>query len=162
MKFKVSTHVRMVFALALVAGFVGLTLSLSPGAASASPRSGELHLTKDCTGYTGLAGGFCIIASSNLKAIPAGSTITYASAATAAGIDSNIVIDVGHGNNTVLGHCTFQPPITYYPGLCTLSGGTGEFTHFHASLAVTFDPSFIPVTNRLFDLDGTYFFSPPN
>jgi hypothetical protein len=42
MKFKVSAHVRRIFGLGLVAGFVALTLSLSPGVASAD-GGGDHH-----------------------------------------------------------------------------------------------------------------------
>jgi hypothetical protein len=42
MQFKVSAHVRRVFGLVLVAGFVALTLSLSPGVASAD-GGGDHH-----------------------------------------------------------------------------------------------------------------------
>ena len=44
---------------------------------SASPRSGDLHVTKECSGYTGGAGSFCMITSSNVKAIEVGSRILY-------------------------------------------------------------------------------------
>ena len=30
-------------------------------AGSASPRSGDLHVTKDCSQYSGQAGGYCTI-----------------------------------------------------------------------------------------------------
>ena len=39
----------------------------------ASPRSGDLHVTKDCSEDTGLPGAFCTITSSNLAAIEVGS-----------------------------------------------------------------------------------------
>jgi hypothetical protein len=105
MRFKISAHVRRVFALVLVAGFVPLTLSLSPGVASASvlassPRSGALHVTKECSQYTGKPGSFCTITSSNLKAIKVGSKVVYAQAAGAASLNSDVVLDVvGPGNN---------------------------------------------------------------
>ena len=44
---------------------------------AASPRSGDLHVTKECSGYTGGAGSFCTITSSNLRAIEVGSRILY-------------------------------------------------------------------------------------
>jgi hypothetical protein len=36
------------------------------------PRSGALHVTKECSAYTGQAGDVCTISSSNLDAIEAG------------------------------------------------------------------------------------------
>jgi len=46
--------------------------------ASDSPRSGALHVTKECSEYTGHAGSFCTVTSSNLKAIDVGSKVIYA------------------------------------------------------------------------------------
>lgn len=152
MQFKALEHVRRGFALVLVAGFVALTLSLSPGAASASPRSGDLHVTKECSAYTGAAGDFCTITSSNIKAIEVGSKVVYASAMGAV-LDSDIVLEAGPGN-TAFGHCYLD--FANLPGLCTFSGGTGKFTHFYASVAVSY------VGGPNFGWDGTYSFSPPN
>jgi hypothetical protein len=50
MLLKVSAHLRMVFALALVAGFMGLTLSLSPENASAAARPIPNCMGKDMGG----------------------------------------------------------------------------------------------------------------
>src|SRR5437764_1897242 len=47
-------------------------------AGSAAPRSGELHVTKDCSQNTLLPGGFCTITGSNLNAIDAGMKVIYA------------------------------------------------------------------------------------
>jgi hypothetical protein len=154
MQFKVSAYVRKVFALALVAGFVALTLSLSPGVASASsPRSGELHVTKECSQYTGAAGGFCTITSSNVKAIEVGAKIFYAQALAYPILDSDITLVAGPGN-TAFGHCHLD--LVTGLGLCTLSGGTGKFTHVNASVVVSVDSS---VTDG-WHWDGTYSFSP--
>jgi hypothetical protein len=51
--------------------------------AASSPLSGALHVTKECSAYTGLAGSFCTITSSNLKAIRGGSRVVYDQAASA-------------------------------------------------------------------------------
>jgi len=51
---------------------VALTLALSTGAASVSAQSERnrpLHVTKECTEYSGAAGGFCTNTSSNLARI---------------------------------------------------------------------------------------------
>ena len=52
--------------------------------ASASfPRSGELHVTKECSDYHGQAGEICTITSSSLDAIEVGSRVVYAQARSA-------------------------------------------------------------------------------
>jgi hypothetical protein len=122
-------------------------------AASVSVRSGDLHVTKECSAYTGEAGSFCTITSSNVKAIEVGSRIVYAQAAGAASLDSDIVLDLpGPGNNTASGHCDLD--FATGIGLCTFSGGTGKFTHFQASANV----SYLGGPNWAWD--GTYSFSP--
>jgi hypothetical protein len=121
--------------------------------ASVSARSGELHVTKECSEYTFLAGSFCTVTSSNVKAIEVGSRIVYAQAAGPASLDSDIVLDLpGPGNNTAFGHCALD--FATGVGLCTFSGGTGKFTHFHASANV----SYLGGPNWAWD--GTYSFSP--
>jgi hypothetical protein len=157
MQFKVSEHLRKTFALVVVAGFVALALSMSPGAASASsPFSGELHVTKECSEYNYQAGGFCTITSSNIKAIEVGSRVVYASAFgdPAPGfLDSDITLVVGPGN-TALGHVVVEGSTGTGPG--TLSGGTGKFNHLNASFAISVD------STGVWHWDGTYSFSPPN
>ena len=89
----------------------------------ASPRSGDLHVTKECSEYTGLAGDFCTITSSNVKAIEVGSRVVYAEAAGLATLDTDVVLDTpGPGNNKAFGHCTLD--LATGLGLCTFSGGT--------------------------------------
>lgn len=121
---------QTVFTLVLVAGFVAMTL----GAASASASSighGKLHVTKDCSGYTGQAGSFCTITSSNVPAIAVGSKVFYFQPLVASTglLDSNIVLDAGNGNRAV-GRCTLD--LVTNLALCTFSDGTGEFSGFHA------------------------------
>jgi len=45
---------------------------------------GELHVTKECSEYTGKAGDHCSITGSDLGAIVVGSQVVYAEAAAAA------------------------------------------------------------------------------
>jgi hypothetical protein len=114
------------------------------------PRSGDLHATKECSGFTGLAGSFCTITSSTLKEIEVGSRVVYlqpASNKTPLGSDV-ILYTPGPGNNTAFGHCS-----TYF-GLCTFSGGTGKFTWFDARVVVTF------LGKPNWAWNGTYSFSP--
>ena len=153
MKMKIMTTV---FALALlVAGFA--TLSLSPGVASVSAvsasddqRERPLHLTKECSSYTGLAGSFCTVTSSNLSAIHVGSKVFYDQAAgTPMGLlDSNVVIDAGDGNRAV-GRCTLD--LSTNLGLCTFSDGTGGLAGFQARVEVD--------CRSGCRLDGTYSFT---
>lgn len=117
----------------------------------ASPRAGSLHVAKECSDYTGAAGSFCTFTSSNVKAIKPGDRIVYALAAGSASLDTDVVIVAGPGN-TAAGHCTLV--FASLPGRCTFSGGTGVFTHFHASVSVSVDAT------GLWHWDGIYRFSP--
>jgi len=149
-----AASVRQLVALALVAGCLAPTLAPSAAVASvaaSSPRSGILHVKKDCAQYTGRAGSFCTIISSNLAALKVVSRIVYLQASAADGsIDSAIVIHVGPGT-TVFGHCTVAATNT---GVCMLSGGTGRFTHVHAREEVAL------VAGTIYRWDGPYSFSP--
>jgi len=143
----------------LVPGGLPGAAILAPSAASlsaSSPRSGDLHVTKQC-GFTSAAGPFCTITSSNLKAIELGSKILYlqpADLGTPLGSDI-ILYPPGPGNNTAFGHCALN--FATGIGLCTFSGGTGKFTWFHASVVVSRVGE--PVL-RTWRWDGTYSFSP--
>ena len=120
-------------------------------ALSASPRSGDLRVTKECSGYTGGPGSFCTITSSNVQAIEVDSKIVYLQPDqlfTPSG--SDVVLDPpGPGNNTAFGHCSLAL------GVCTFSGGTGKFTWFQASVDVSHNDDF-----SLWYWEGTYSFSP--
>jgi hypothetical protein len=124
---------------------------ISAPALSASPRSGDLRVTKECSGYTGGPGSFCTIESSNVKAIEAGSKIVYLQPDelfTPSG--SDVVLDPpGPGNNQAFGNCSLAS------GVCTFSGGTGKFTQFNASVDVTANADF-----SLWFWNGTYSFIP--
>jgi hypothetical protein len=141
----------------LILGFavvIAMAVAVAP-LASATPRSGALHVTKECHEYFGLAGQHCTITSSNINTIKVGSKVVYASAAgdpTPGQLNSDLIID-GPGNNTAYGHVVLD--LSTGTGVVTLSGGTGEFKHFHAQVAV----SPIPPPNY-FAWDGTYSFSP--
>ena len=134
---------------------VGLFVALTTVSA-ASPRSGALHVTKECSQYTGAAGSFCTITSSNLNAIKPGSRVVYASGAgdpTPGVLDSDLVID-GPGNNTAFGHVVLD--LSTLTGVVTFSGGTGEFSHFHAGPIAVACPVFPDCS-----WDGPYSFNPP-
>ena len=64
----------------LVVGVAALTCALSTGVttiSAASERTRPLHVTKECSRYTGKAGSFCTITSSNLGRIRVGSRVYY-------------------------------------------------------------------------------------
>jgi hypothetical protein len=120
-----------------------------------SPQSGGLRVTKNCSHYTGAAGSYCTITSSNLNAIKVGSRVVYTSAAgdpTPGLLDSDLVID-GPGNNSAFGHVVLD--LSTLSGVVTLSGGTGEFSHFHAGPITVACPAFPDCS-----WDGPYSFSP--
>jgi hypothetical protein len=105
-------------------------------ALSASPRSGDLHITKECSQFHGNAGEFCTITSSNVKAIEKGTRVVYANGVVFPTLDTDVVLDTpGPGNNTGYGHCTVD--VRTGLGVCTFAGGTGKFTHFSATAHVS-------------------------
>jgi hypothetical protein len=144
----VMTDMRSVRRLAVVGAAIALLAVLAPSVLAASPRSGELQAAKECSGFTGLAGSYCTITSSNLRAIEVGSTILYLQPGdlfTDAG--SDVVLDLpGPGNNTAFGNCSLSL------GHCSFWGGTGKFTWFHASVNVTVD------STGLWHWEGPYWF----
>jgi len=119
---------------------------------SATPRSGDLHVTKECSQYQGHAGEFCTITSSSINTIKPGSKVFYASAAALGALNSDLVID-GPGNNNAFGHVVLN--LSTLSGTVTLSGGTGEFSHFHAGPITVACPAF-PACSW----DGPYSFGP--
>jgi hypothetical protein len=152
-----SKAIAAIVARVLVAGFVALTLSLSPGPASlsaSSGRSGQLHLAKECTEYTGLAGSFCTFTYSNLRQIDIGSRVFYdqAPGIPEGLLDSNVVLDAGNGNRAV-GRCTLD--FATGRGLCTFSDGIGDLAGFEARVDVLCPGDGLHCT-----WDGTYGFNP--
>ena len=116
-------------------------------------RSGDLHVTKECSAFKGLAGDFCTITSSDLAEIAVGSNVVYARAVdwAALSVNSNILLDDGAGS-TAVGHCRVD--LSTGLGQCTFSGGTGTLTGFQARVDVS------PLGGPNFAWDGTYHFSP--
>jgi hypothetical protein len=133
----------------------GSRLPTSPSATAgvlglaASPRSGELHLTKTCGDF--VTDFTCTVQTSNVKAIEAQSTILYLQPdqlGTQQG--SNVVLTPpGPGSNAAYGNCSLAT------GVCTFSGGTGKFASFQARVDVTADENFV-----VWFWDGTYSFRP--
>jgi hypothetical protein len=155
---KFKSMIAVVAVPVMVAGFVTLTLAMSTGVASVSASSGrnrELRVTKECSKYTGAAGSFCTISSSNLAEIRVGSKVLYDQAAGVPTglLDSNVVLDAGKGDRA-LGRCTLD--LATGQGLCTFSDGTGRLAGFHARI----DVSHLGGPNWAWD--GTYGFKDPD
>jgi len=131
---------------------LALAVSVAVGAASSasSSRSGPLHVTKECSAYTGQVGSYCTITSSNINAIKVGSRVVYAQAAGATSLDSDITLVAGN-HKLAFGHC--QLDFATGRGLCTFSGGIGELAGFQARA----DVSYLGGPNWAWD--GTYSFS---
>jgi hypothetical protein len=125
-------RIQTLFALALVAGFMALTVGATAASAS-NVRRGKIHLIKDCSGKTADPGSFCVVTSANLPEIVVGSKVFYfQSPIPSTGLqDSNVVLDAGDANRAV-GRCTLD--LVTRIALCTFSEGTGTFIGFHARI----------------------------
>ena len=97
-------------------------------------RSGDLHLTKECSEYTGAAGDHCTITSSNLAEITVGSKVIYKDAAGEGTLDTDIVLDAGSGD-TATGHVVLD--LAADKGVVTFSDGTGSLAGFSGHADVT-------------------------
>jgi hypothetical protein len=129
-KFPLKTMLGSLLAIVLTAAIAGT----GSAAADSEHRTRALHLTKECSQYTGLADSFCTITTSNVDAIAVGARVVYLQAAGAASLDSDIVLVVGPGDYA-LGHVTLD--FTTATGEITISGGTGPLTSFQAEAAVS-------------------------
>jgi hypothetical protein len=137
---------KRILALVLAVAAAGIVTT----AASATPRIGALHATKECSQYTGAAGSFCTITGSNLPEIGAGSKVIYQDAAGATGIDTDVVLDAGSGN-TAFGHVTLS--FKTFTGTVIFTGGTGNLQGFYARANVRLDKP-----TNLWHWDGMYSF----
>ena len=151
------TNIKAIFGLLLAAVAAGaFAVASSAGTTGSSPRSGALHVTKECSEYNAFGRGVLHDHVLERPAIKPGTRVVYASAAgdpTPGLLDSDLVID-GPGNNTAFGHVVLD--LSTGTGVVTFSGGTGEFTHFHAGPIAVACPAFPDCS-----WDGPYSFSPP-
>ena len=131
-------------------------VGLAPKAALAHEK-GQLHVTKNCSEYTGAAGSFCTITSSNLAVLKVGTKVFYDQAAgiPTGMLDSNVVLEAATGDSAV-GRCTLDLSTTL--GLCTFADGTGDFAGFSARVDVS---PFPPPDAVDIHWAGTYSFDPP-
>jgi hypothetical protein len=143
---------RMIGLILAVAVAGVLTIATAASSAPSSPRRGILHLTKECSQYTGAAGSFCTVTASNLDAIPVGTKDVAVDAANADGsLDTDIVFYT-RGHNMAFGHVVIAAPPAEV-GRVTFSGGTGQFRTFRAKLVLR-----CPLTGVTCTLDGPYSF----
>ena len=112
------------------------------------PRSGALHVTKECSEYHGLPGQFCTITSSNIPQIKRGMRVVYLQPFGPNGLDSDIVLSRGHGS-AAFGHVVLNPTTSRV----TFSGGRGAFAGFRADVQVSADAA------GVWYWDGTYSFA---
>jgi hypothetical protein len=142
-------------AFVLVSAIATAGIVATAGSALHAGRSGILHVTKNCDGYMGGAGESCRITSSNIRAIEVNSRVVYAKAVgdpTPGVLDSDLVIH-GPRHSNAFGHVVLDA--STFTGVVTLSGGTGEFRHFHAGPLTVACPSFPDCS-----WDGPYSFTP--
>jgi hypothetical protein len=145
--FAVTGAAAVVVAVALLVGSSGAL------ARAASPRSGSLFVTKECTHYSGAAGAFCTITSSNIPWIRAGMKVVYTNAFTSNGLDTDVAVSADHGS-VAYGHVILDATGSF--GTVTLDGGTGAFRTFHASADVAYMPD--GPTGYDYSWIGTYSF----
>src|SRR6516162_7729808 len=99
-------------------------------------QSGDVHITKECSQYTGAPGSFCTITSSNLSQIPAGTKVYYDQAVgiPTGMLDSSVVLRIGQADWAVR-RCTLDGNTG--AGICTFSDGVGPLTGFSARVVVS-------------------------
>ena len=125
---------------------------------ASSPRSGILHLTKECSQYTGEAGSFCTITSSNLNAIPVG---TKDVAVDAAGADGSLDLTWSSTPGVPTRHSVISSFAGHAKSARSPStAGQAQFKKFHANLVL-----YCPIGGIAHDgrvdacrLDGPYSF----
>lgn len=145
---------KTIFGLLLAVVMVGAFATAGSAENPGSPRSGQLHVEKECSQFTGLPGGFCTITASNVNAIRPGMHVVYTDPTFVfPNLVSHLYVD-GPGNNDAYGSVTLN--VLTWIGSLTLSGGTGRFSGFHADVTVDCTPSGSPCT-----WDGPYSFTPP-
>jgi hypothetical protein len=150
-----NSKIIVVFAVSLIAALAALTHALTKGLTPVlafSEQNGQIHITKLCSDYHGLAGDHCTIATSNLPELPPGTTVYYDQAfgIPAGNLDSNVMLFVSSGDWAV-GRCTVEGATG--KGLCNVTDGVGPLAGFTARVDVVINP-----TTGITYWDGTYSF----
>ncbi len=115
---------------------------------TSATRTGTMHVTKECSEYTGEAGSFCTVASSDFDGIPVGSKVVYAEGVNdSGGLDTDIVVNTP-GGDSINGHVVLDGATQ--TGTVTLTGGTGELATLAADLVVA------PLGEPNYSWDGSY------
>jgi hypothetical protein len=135
-----------------VAGILFAVSVLGPSAMAGATLT-PLHITKECSEFTGDVPSFCTVTGSDFAAIPVGSKIFYFGPVIADPnfLSSRVVIRAGQGNKA-RGYCSviYLDPPTDTHGVCTFWKGTGALHGFHASVDYSIDSS------GVLHWDGTY------
>lgn len=114
---------------------------------TSATRTGTMHVTKECSQYTGEAGAFCTIDSSDFDGIPVGSKVVYLEPMNDAGLDTDIVVETP-GGDSINGHVVLDG--STQTGTVKLTGGTGELAGLSADLVVK------PLGEPNYSWDGSY------
>jgi hypothetical protein len=160
---------RTLAAIPVATGLAVLAYSLGTGAAPAAAfeaPSGQLHIVKDCSGFSGMPGSsYCTIVISNLAQLPVGTRIYYdqitggpsVPGPSGGYLDSNIFVYF-NDNQWAVGRCTVtNNNVLPLVGICTLSDGFGVLAGFSARVDVAWLPG---GDGMLYTWNGTYSFSP--
>jgi hypothetical protein len=131
----------------VVATIVALTV-LVPSASAASSK--DFHLDKTC-----VSNFLCTVVSSEFKAIPAGTDITYT--VNGDGSDGLAFPTIVVSNGSTTGVCDWNHPAGPVLAVCTFAAGTGRLTQFNLTVdvSVTGDPN---SADSIWHWDGTYWF----
>jgi hypothetical protein len=121
-------------------------IATTTGLATAASKSGELHVTKECSEYDGTIGSFCTITSSNVPAIRPGMRVVYLAAPANGVLDADIVL-TAKGLSVASGHVVLD--LATATGSVSLSGPAGKRT-FSAEAVVSVDAA------GVWHWDGTY------
>lgn len=115
--------------------------ALAPSAAASLDKA--FHLDKTCVSDV-----LCTIVSSEFRAIPAGTDVTYVNSDPWNGLAYPTIV-VRNGSTT--GVCDWNQPAGPVLAKCTFGAGTGRLTQFHLTVDVT-------LTGDLWQWDGQYWF----
>jgi hypothetical protein len=140
-----------ILALAAMAAF-SAWMGPRGAAASSAAEGGALHITKSCASFTGAAGGFCTITTSNVPAIKPGAKVYYDQGfgIPAGMLDANVVLSVAQGD-WATGRCTLDGSTGQ--GICQFTDGVGQLAGFRARIKVSPFPDGVD-----YHWDGTYSF----
>jgi hypothetical protein len=133
---------RSVRSLVVVATTIFAFSVLASSVSAASPKN--FHLNKTC-----VSNFLCTVVTSDFKAIPAGTDITYT--VTGDGSDGLAYPTIVVRNGSTTGVCDWNQPAGPVLAKCTFGTGTGRLTQFHLAVDVTFDGTY-------WFWDGTYWF----